>query len=138
MEHILGTICDVVSYDGSDMQNTVLVCRTRAQPNSHKDVFYGNRGLNLFRVNVSTPGLGSSPPPSDAEYMWLDEMNYVDTGNSDVTIWMMGFLVPAVTSDYTFSLTMNSGTVGRVFFFGEDEPVCISQDTTITNGCENF
>ncbi len=112
---IQGTICDVKSFDGSDEENTVLVCETRHQPSQSSVLNYGNRGINMVRVNTSTPRLGSSLPPNNATSIWLDEMKYVDTENVPVTIWMMGFLVPAVTSNYTFSLGMNSGSVGQIY-----------------------
>jgi len=104
--------CVVKLFNNDDPLNTKIVCTTQAASPAATE-FIGNRGINLVRDNVNTAfaSLGSATPSANAKTIWLDELKYIDTDTTDVTVWMQGFLVVAKDSDYLVSVTTNGAAV---------------------------
>lgn len=109
----------MISYDGKDKLYTKLVCKTSSQPNVLADQI-GGRGITLVQENLFTdlPSLQSSTPTDSASISVLDKASFTDSGNSDITIWLKGYFVPAKTSNYKFDLKSNSHAI---LFVSDDQ-----------------
>ncbi len=103
-----GTPCNVINFDNSNYQNTILTCQTQSAPTLSSD-FYGNRGIQaaISLSYISYDSFNTSSPPANAQVIWIDSASYQYKGNSNVTVWLTGYLAPSVTSDYLFSVTTN-------------------------------
>ena len=100
-----------MSFDDSDQLNTKIVCQTSTPPAVASE-YSGNRGITLIRDNAYTAfgSLATVTPSVNAKYDWLDAASFVDNQAVDVTVWLKGFLLPAKSSDYLFSVTANGPT----------------------------
>ena len=62
--------------------------------------------------------LDSFVQPINSTFTWLESASY-QSASSPITIWMTGYLAPAVTSDYLFSLTLDGNGFGK-FYLSDD------------------
>ena len=105
-----GQPCKLISFDMTNLPDTVLVCQTSSEPSTAQNEYYGNRGITVIRDNVFTTNssLATALPSANAVTSIASLANYTDTQTVDVTIWMKGFISPARTSLYEFSLVTNA------------------------------
>ncbi len=99
----------MINFDNTDQQNTVITCQTQPSQVFGK-TNYGNRGINVVTQNVFTPfaSLSSTNPSINVESTWLDVASYRFTNQTNVTVWLTGYLAPSVSSEYLFSLSTNA------------------------------
>ena len=97
----------------TNLPDTVLVCQTSSEPSTAQNEYYGNRGITVIRDNVFTTNssLATALPSANAVTSIASLANYTDTQTVDVTIWMKGFISPARTSLYEFSLVTNGNAI---------------------------
>ena len=102
----------MINFDNSDEENAVITCQTTSnQPNSND--YYGNRGLfvtidsgytNFSRLALATPS-------ANAQMTWLDIASYNYQNSTTATVWLTGYLAPAISSEYLFSLDTNAEAI---------------------------
>jgi hypothetical protein len=116
--YISGSRCDVLSFDNTDQLNSKIVCEAKSSKTT-KIRYAGNRGIYITRDNVSTSfaSLDIILPSKNSQKNWFDAASFKDTGNVSVTVWLTGFLTPARSSDYIFSLKTNG--VAKLFLTTE-------------------
>lgn len=97
----------------TNLPDTTLVCQTSSEPSVAQNEYYGNRGITVIRDNVLTANsdLATAIPSANAVTSIASLANYTDTQTVDVTIWIKGFISPARTSLYEFSLVSNGNAV---------------------------
>ncbi len=107
-----GQPCNLISFDMKNLPNTTLVCQNSPKPNSTKNEYYGNRGINLYRDNVyrDLNNLASGPA-SNATLNITNQLAYIGSKSVDETIWLIGFIYPKTTSLYEFSIVTNGNAV---------------------------
>ena len=120
--------CKVVSFDMTNLPDTVLVCQTSSAPASSTE-YYGNRGVTVFRDNVYTSlsNMATSVPSAQAVKSIMSDTNYTDTQTVDVTIWLKGFISPQKDSLYEFNIVTNGEAV-----------LYISSDSSSSNAVFQF
>lgn len=110
----------MISFDGQDRLSSTLVCKTSPKPNTQPVDYLGGRGITLIRENLFTQpnNLKTIVPNSNSPLVYLDQARFTDFGNSDVTVWLKGYLSPAKSSNYKFEIKSNSHTV---FYISDDQ-----------------
>lgn len=109
---IAGTPCQVLDFKLNNKVDSMLMCSTSPKGSVSAE-YYGGRGITVYRDNLltSSASLSTATPSANAQVSTLNDASYVDTQNVDVTIWMKGYIKPAVSSNYEFSISTNGQAV---------------------------
>lgn len=105
---ISGVPCKVLSFEKNNYVDSELVCETPIMPDTQSQ-FYGNRGINIVSDDVLTSyaNLKTAVPGATANFSISSFANYTTTDSVAKTVWISGYLQPAKTSLYEFSVVTN-------------------------------
>ncbi len=109
---IAGQPCNVVSFDMSNQQQTMLVCRTGPAVSVTSDN-YGNRGITIIKEYVffNANSLATAQPSASAQNTTSNAALFQGFTSSPLTVWFEGYIYPRKSSNYEFSLVTNTNAV---------------------------